>query len=225
MTMKSTFRRLAFSCLILAGLGGCFVTADGLLRKHSLDAPQHSGLRICRHYGCSDIVAVRIDAEQWQRVTRWLMPLAESAAEERAALAEAIGAIERIVGPKTGTSDDPSGSKFYTPDSTGEMDCLDEAANTTQYLHLIQAAGLLRWHHVGRPAYRGHLIDGAGPHNTATMIETASGERFAVDSFFHGNGNPADILPLSLWKRNWTPQRRLPPRHEDVAAARSAVGG
>lgn len=193
-------------------LGGCVVTARDLDRRYGMVAPRPESLKVCRHYGCADVVATGLDAADWAAVRAWFEPAPADAAAERRAVAEAVGEIERRIGPKIGTQADPPGSKFYTPDSTGEQDCLDEAVNTTNYLRLMAATGLLRFHGVGPAAYRGYVIDGAGPHNTATLTETATGARFAVDSFFHGNGNPAETVDLQRWKKRWHPARILPPR-------------
>jgi hypothetical protein len=203
-------------CLLCSAmlLGGCFVTAKGLDAKHGQADPAASEFPFCRHYGCADVIPVSLNALEWQSVIALFQPTPASAAQERERVAVAIGLLERLVGAKTGTQNDPPGSKMYTPDSKGELDCLDEAVNTTTYLRLLSGEGLLRFHDLGEPAYRGFFIDGAGPHNTATLIEHETRARFAIDSFFHGNGNTAEVVPLDVWRRHWHPKHKLPPRLE-----------
>mgnify|MGYP006950043666 CR=1 FL=1 len=43
------------------------------------------------------------------------------------------------------------------------------------------------------------------PHTTAVVEEVASGERWAVDSWFHDNGVAPEILELPRWKAGWSP--------------------
>lgn len=79
------------------------------------------------------------------------------------------------------------------------MDCVDQATNSTTYLRLFAGDGLLDWHTVGPILKRGHILWGI-PHATAVIVESASGEAWAVDSWYLDNGLPA--------------LRRAPPRLE-----------
>ena len=79
------------------------------------------------------------------------------------------------------------------------MDCIDEAANSTSYLMVLDGLGLLRHHTIAYPASKGYLINFVYPHNTAVLIENATGERYAVDSWVFTNGEPPLIVPLKSW--------------------------
>ncbi len=69
---------------------------------------------------------------------------------------------------------------------------------------LLQQDGLLRWHRAGLRLSRGverlQVL-----HFTATLDETATGARFAVDSWFEANGRPPHIVPIGDWSRGWRP--------------------
>jgi hypothetical protein len=43
------------------------------------------------------------------------------------------------------------------------------------------------------------------PHTTAVIEETASGDRYAVDSWFLDNGQPPYIARLEVWKAGGAP--------------------
>ncbi len=43
------------------------------------------------------------------------------------------------------------------------------------------------------------------PHTTAVIHESASGQRYAVDSCFYDNGFPATIVPFEVWKAGYIP--------------------
>ena len=87
---------------------------------------------------------------------------------------------------------------------SGQLDCIDESTNTTTYLRLLDQAGLLRHHRVVERATRFGLFVGM-PHSTAVIEELDSGNRFAVDSWFHDNGQPPHIVRLEDWRAGLDP--------------------
>jgi hypothetical protein len=54
------------------------------------------------------------------------------------------------------------------------------------------------------PAARGFFIDGRYPHATAVLAETATGRKWAVDSWPRANGAAPVVQPLAEWKRSRT---------------------
>jgi hypothetical protein len=93
-------------------------------------------------------------------------------------------------------------------ESGNQLDCVDESTNSTTYLRMMERDGLLRYHRVGSRAARarsGGFIIG-WPHFTAVIEEIASGEKWAVDSWFRNNGEPPEVVPLSLWRTGWEPE-------------------
>ena len=84
----------------------------------------------------------------------------------------------------------------------GQMDCLDETANTTSLLVELDTRGLLAHHHVARPESRGFFFDGRYPHFTAVIVEGKAGIEWAVDPWRHAPGQRPDILPLSQWRQD-----------------------
>ena len=48
-------------------------------------------------------------------------------------------------------------------------------------------------------------IDGAWPHQSAVVLEIASGKAYAVDSWFEDNGRAAHVVPLEQWRAGWKP--------------------
>lgn len=132
-----------------------------------------------------------------------LRPL-QSPEAERERIKTAIGLFEQKVGAKTGTSVDIHGTFFKT--GKYQLDCVDESTNTTVYLSLLQQKGLIRFHRVEGPSVRLPLIHaGRWPHQTAVITELNTSEFFAVDSWFHDNGAPAEIISLKEWKEGWKP--------------------
>ena len=170
-------------------------------------APSLEGFDICSGGGCADITHVSFDHNEWQTVAAIFASHIEGApmdeAQERMLIAEAIGMLESIVGAKTGTSTDRAGT-FNNADYPGQLDCNDEAINSTTYLRLMRKNGLIKWHEVEDMRTRDFFFTG-WPHSTAVIHEISSGKRYAVDSWFYENGEPATIVPFQLWKSGYIP--------------------
>ncbi len=150
---------------------------------------------VCYNWDCSAQADVEFDDYQWLEVTR-LLGLSASASAERALLAQAVGRLYRWAGEQTPVAADRAGNT-RDADVEGRMDCIDHATTTTRFLRRIEAYGALRWHQVLEPERRTRFI--VAQHFSAVIEERASGERFAVDSWFVDNGEPAVIIPLPAW--------------------------
>jgi hypothetical protein len=162
---------------------------------------------VCSGFGCAHDTAVHLAPDEWGEVRHIFAEVPADAAEERNRIRAAIARLETLVGAKAGTANDAPGAAIIALDTRGQMDCIDEAYNTSTYLRLLAEDGLLRFHSVGQPVLRGHLID-RWPHNTATIADTGTGSAYAVDSWFHGNGQAPEIVPLDMWLAGWSPERR-----------------
>lgn len=161
------------------------------------------GFPFCDGGTCAEVRTVGLDAAEWQQVRTLFEPAPASAEAERAVLREAIGLMERLVGPKTGTATDRAGT-FGNSAYPGQLDCNDEASNSTTYMKLMANDGLLRFHRIEDTKTRGGFLI-FGRHSTAAISELESGVLYAVDSWFHDNGAAAEILPLEQWKGGWRP--------------------
>jgi hypothetical protein len=149
------------------------------------------------------VVTQSLSSEEWQRVSTPLQPAAATPAAERRAIGRALAIMEQIVGRLTGTGSDKGGN-LVGLGLPGQMDCIDESTNASSYLYLLESAGLLQHHTLEGRSTRFGLFVGM-PHTTAVIRETASGRRYAVDSWFFDNGQPPAIVELSAWKAGWRP--------------------
>ena len=130
------------------------------------------------------------------------------AKSERTNIANAIGAFERIIGKKTGTSADIAGT--YVQLGHMQQDCVDESTNTTTYLILLKKMDLLKFHNVNQLTSRPPILSGRlGPHRTAVIIENDTQTKYAVDSWFHDNGQVAEIVELDTWRWGWHPDNSI----------------
>jgi hypothetical protein len=162
-------------------------------------AEQPAAVSYCHGYGCKQRTTVRFSAADMSRMKAIVAAGAGTAAAEREALGKADQFYEKIAGAQSGTSNDERKGSFGDAYNGAQLDCIDESTNTTTLLKLIESRGWLKHHKVGRPKARGFLLDLRYPHNTAVVIETASGQAWAIDSWIPANAEFPDIMPLSVW--------------------------
>lgn len=158
----------------------------------------------CRGYGCRIVDHVKLSDSDWADF-KTLFKDVSNAEQERQKIALAIGMMETKVGAITGTKDDAGGT--YVKIGDHQQDCVDESVNTTIYLSVLKDEGLLKFHDIGTPRARiPPFSRGLGPHQTAVIADTGTGEHYAVDSWFHDNGRPAEIIPINEWFFGWCPK-------------------
>lgn len=164
--------------------------------------PTPNNYSICHHHTCSRIAYVHLSNSQWSTVQALFSPLPESAEQERQRIKRAIALLEMMTGEQTGTDKDRA-ENYVAHGLNGQLDCIDEATNTTVYLRMLSEAKLLQFHQQASRTSRGGFLS---PHNTATITDTQSHTRYAVDSWFEHNGEPPAIIPLAEWKSGWKPE-------------------
>lgn len=192
--------------LILSACGAS--PAAKLLKEHHNDLIVQESFGICKGYGCRYYQKTGLTPQEWQQLADIFTPAPANAAEERQFIKRAIGLFEKFVGPKTGTAMDDPGAQIINFSTRDQMDCIDEAFNSSTYLFLLRKAGLIRLHTLGKPLHRGNYIS-RWPHNTATIheIEAPKGH-YVVDSWFHANGQEPEIVPAALWSSGWSPEKK-----------------
>jgi hypothetical protein len=166
--------------------------------------PTPDAFSVCHGLSCSNVSDVTLQQSQWQQVKTIFSPVADSARVERKQIQQAVALMEQLVGEQVGTTVDQAKNQL-TDSRHGQLDCIDEATNTSVYLRLMETEGLLHWHQTAPRTSRGPL-SGQAPHNTATIIELSSKQRYAVDAWFKSNGEPPAVVRLSDWQQGWRPE-------------------
>ena len=152
---------------------------------------------VCYNYGCKHLEWVSLTSAEWNEVLAVFATAADSAQQERQQIRQAIALMEQFVGRHTPTYRD-RGRNPPTDDWPGQMDCIDESVNTTSYLQLFETYGGLRWHRVsGRVARAPYFFD---LHWAGQLVERATQQHYAVDSWFLDNGGLPYIQPLEKWQ-------------------------
>ncbi|MDH3383273.1 MAG: hypothetical protein OEM42_04350 [Deltaproteobacteria bacterium] len=197
--------------LFAAGCSGLAYHAekdpDRLLARYDIGAPNtYKNFTTCSRPGCSETSIIRFSRREWQQVVDLFTPPSGNAAEERRAIARAVGLMERLVGPKNDTFADEARNTLKLGYRSHQLACISESLNTTVFLQLFQRQQLLRWHRVRYPAHRG-VLDLTKPHNTAVVEQNDNGALYAVDSWFRANGEDAVVVPLAKWRDGYDPGR------------------
>jgi hypothetical protein len=158
---------------------------------------------ICHGYGCQWRSPAGLTTAEWRSLSTIFAAPAATPAEERERVRSAVALIEKAVGERIGTIADKPRTPFSFMDRT-QLDCVDESINTSTTLHLLHGAGLLRWHTPGEPSQRGRALF-FNIHFTAVLIETGTGARYAVDTWFFEPGAPPAVMPIEVWRDGWQP--------------------
>lgn len=203
--MRNSFyllvRFLAFAFVALAAVA----EADTYVNDKIILNPSPLAFSVCFGHTCDSVAQLSLSTLEWQEIQKIFSGGADSPAQERQLIGKAIARMEGLVGPLTDTSNDRGGNLSGLQAAGNQMDCIDESTNTTTYLKMLVADGLVRWHTVEDRVTRGWFIFG-WPHTTAVLKDLESGDSYAVDSWFFDNGVEPAILPLALWKDGWRPQ-------------------
>ena len=154
-------------------------------------------LDVCVDYGCDVKRQVHVRHDDRVRLAA-LFSADGGASAERDAVAAAVGELERIAGARAGTAGDaPRNSAQYG--TIGQLDCIAESTNTLTFLEWLDATGLLSHHRpAGREVRRRWLF---AVHWTAVLEDAVTGDRYAVDSWYGANGEPALVIPMPAWRR------------------------
>ncbi len=201
-------RRLLLPALIVTLFtAACTFEREGPPAYHytefKTEAPRNNTVFVCHAYGCLMQTPVTFTPAVLKEISDVMRKTkkADTPAEERRAIAYAIGWIERWVGEKIGTKDDRPGMEFNGPGDPTQLDCVDEATNTTSYLLILERNGLLKHHTVGRPFSRGNILLGVSNwvHWTAVLWENGNKQKWAVDSWIYENGENPAIVEAEKW--------------------------
>ena len=203
--MVSLFRN-AIACLgVATALTACATPKSVTRPIQTVYTPD--AFTWCGGPGCRSPREVSLTEREWRDLTAPLRASAIDAPAERAALARAVARAEQIAGAKTGTEADEAGTKIFNTDPN-QLDCFSEASNTSNLIGLFSRAGLLRFHEPDEPVMRGYAFGTPSlvVHATASMRETATSERWAVDSWFFDSGHEPAIVPVSEWRAGYRPE-------------------
>lgn len=190
---------LALLLVLSASAANAASTDDWFSRGHGR-APTKDTIYVCHGYTCRIVTPVRFSPAEISRIAGNLAKGVADDAAEREQVSKTVQVFETIVGARIGTSADLPKMQFGRG-ADDQMDCIDEATNTTSLLMLLAQNGYLKHHKVEPPSARGFFLDGRYPHATAVLKVVATGEKWAIDSWPRANAEPPVVQLLKVWKR------------------------
>lgn len=194
---------LTVGCTVWLALCGIAAAHDAkfdfLYDRLSVSAPTETGMTVCYGFGCRRRLVIDFTEQDRAALAAILAGGKASPQAERAAVAKAVGWFDRHVGPLTGTSRRVPRADFRVFDAEHNFDCVDTSTNTTSLLLLLSDWQLLRHHSVEQPRFRGNMLFGQTPHNTAVLLDRQSGREWSIDMWTTKYGAPAEVMPIEQW--------------------------
>jgi hypothetical protein len=165
----------------------------------SIFPPSATSMTVCYGFVCRRRVMLDFTPGDRKVLTQILAAGHASAAAERAAVQKAVIWFDRRMGPVIGTDKRVANADIRSLDASHNYDCWDTTRNTTSLLLVLQQWGLLKYHVVGDPHYRGNALVLQLPHNTAVLVERATKVEWVVDMWPRAYAQPPDVMTLEKW--------------------------
>jgi hypothetical protein len=165
----------------------------------SIFPPSAQRMTVCYGFVCRRREMLDFTAGDRSALTQILAAGRTSAAAERAAVQKAVIWFDRRVGPVIGTNKRVAKADFRYFDDKHNFDCWDTTRNTTSLLLVLQEWGLLKYHLVGDPHYRGNTLVLQTPHNTAVLVDRATRVEWVVDMWPRGYAQAPDVMTVEKW--------------------------
>jgi len=215
-----------FLSVCLLALTACENGDNEYLREYAHADATPSSFYVCYGYSCKYSARVALREEEWQSVRALLDAPNQAPARvslrqeesqsmrgghdppsepsvERHRISLAVARFDQLVGARIGTL--VHQRRAYNSGDPSQYDCIDESINTWTYLTVLEHEGLLRFHRVGGLAHAGTVLD-FDVRNTATLVTTAGGARYAIDPTLVDVGEPPPIVPLQSWVASYPPE-------------------
>jgi hypothetical protein len=193
---------LATTTIMAQGPATAAQPAQSWFLEQGYVPPANTRIVACHGYGCTRRDVLSMDPSLLSRAAQILKAGRASPEAERKAIREIVRTYTAYLSRALGGTPDTPGSPPQMSGKHGQMDCVDETANTTSLLLVLQDMALFAHHRVERPQSRGLFIDGRYPHVTAVIAEKRTGREFAVDPWRVAPGQQPDILPLIEWRQD-----------------------
>jgi hypothetical protein len=165
----------------------------------SIFPPSAQRMTVCYGFVCRRREILDFSVGDRSALTQILAAGRASAAAERAAVQKAVIWFDRRMGPVIGTNKRVAKADFRYFDDKHNFDCWDTTRNTTSLLLVLQEWGLLKYHVVGDPHYRGNALVLQTPHNTAVLVERATKVEWVVDMWPRSYLQPPDVMTVEKW--------------------------
>jgi hypothetical protein len=165
-----------------------------------MEPPSEAQMTVCYGFTCRLRLTLVFTAAERATITNLMNKGHASPAEERKAIQQVFVWFDRRVGREVGTDKRIASADVRSFDAGHNFDCWDTTRNGASLLLVLQEWHLFRHHRVSDPRYRGNILIGQLPHNTAVIKETAAGgTSWVVDMWPTAFGQVPDMMTLQKW--------------------------
>lgn len=165
----------------------------------SIYPPSSSSMTICYGFVCRRRYEFAFTTADRAALSKIMAAGKGSPAAEMAAVQKAVVWWDRRVGPVIGTDKRIANADFRYFDDKHNFDCWDTTRNVTSLLLVMQDWGLLKYHSVGNPHYRGNALALQTPHNTAVLVDKATRTEWVVDMWTRGYAQLPAVTTVDQW--------------------------
>lgn len=183
----------------LAGPADMSRAVADLYSSVSIYPPSATQMTVCYGFVCRRRYTLDFGAGDRAALAAIMASGRANAAAERAAVQKVVVWFDRRMGPILGTNKRVAKADFRFRDDAHNYDCWDTTRNTTSLLLVLQQWGLLKFHSIGDPKYRGNALVLQTPHNTAVLLDRATKVEWVVDLWPRGYLQPPDVMTVAKW--------------------------
>jgi hypothetical protein len=165
----------------------------------STSPPTAETMTVCYGFVCRRRIELDFTAADQKALTQIIAAGKASAVAERAAIQKAVIWFDKRMGSTIGTTVRVARADIRSGADAKNYDCWDSTRNVSSLLLVLQEWGLLKYHTVGNPRYRGNILAMQLPHNTAVIVEKESRIEWAVDMWTTSYLQPPDVMLVEQW--------------------------
>jgi len=210
--------RLTFAalCVLIAPLCTAWKLADAELRfntaplepQYRIGADGSATLRICFNWSCARTQTMTFTAIEMSGVIQQMGVCPGRAQRDRLQRVRiAMWQMELLAQKYQPALANDRSVNSQDVGAEGRMDCVDNAANTTTFLRVLEDMGTLPGWTVKSPRVR-MSTSVTRAHWTAVVVDEATEELWSIDSWYRHNGHLPFVVPLADWLREslgWEP--------------------
>jgi len=173
---------------------------EQLYSSVEMEPPSASHMTVCYGFVCRRRFTLVFTGAEHTTIANLMNKGKANAAEERKAIQQVFVWFDHRVARDIGTNKRIANADVRSFDANHNFDCWDTTRNAASLLLVMQEWGLLRHHKVSDPRYRGNILVGQLPHNTAVIKETAGGgTSWVVDMWPTAFGQVPDVMTVDKW--------------------------
>jgi hypothetical protein len=161
--------------------------------------PTESRMTVCYGFVCRLRVHLDFTQADQKALTDLLNKGKATPEAERRSLQLAVQWFDRRMGPVLDTTRRVARADIRHRDDSRNYDCYDTTRNAVSLLLVLREWGLLRHHTISDPRYRGTLIFGQTPHNTAVLKDRTTGQEWVLDLWPKAYGELPDVMTIEKW--------------------------